>query len=104
MYFTSGKIDDRLYNIVGLCVGIVGWLLLVDWESKVIQHACFYLGYGLSAMSFNIVRVINQTMLTKLIGPTQAGGYFGWFLCIGAIARCAGPFWAVEALTISARV
>jgi len=70
----------------------------------VINHACFFIGYAFAAMAFNIIRVINITMLGKLIGPTQAGGYFGWFLCIGALARCAGPFWAIKALSISPRV
>ena len=104
MNFTSGKIDDRLYMIIGISFGIVGWMLLVDYESRVINHACFFIGYALVAMAFPIVRIIAITMLGKAIGPAKAGGYMGWFLFIGALARCAGPFWAINALKISPRV
>lgn len=104
MHFTSGKIDDRWYNMIGLAFGIIGWLLLVDYNTRQISHACFFTGYALVAMAFPIVRIVSITMLGKVIGPRQAGGYFGWFLCIGAVARCAGPFWAIKALSISARL
>ena len=104
MHFTSGKIDDRYYNLIGLSFGVIGWLLLVDYQHRIISHACFFTGYALVAMAFPIVRIVSITMLGKVIGPRQAGGYFGWFLCIGAIARCAGPFWAVKALSMSARI
>ena len=104
MHYSAGKIDDRIYNLIGLSLGVIGWLFLVDYQHRIISHACFFVGYGLVAMAFPIGRIVCITMLGKVIGPARAGGYFGWFLCIGAIARCAGPFWAIKALSMSARI
>jgi hypothetical protein len=52
-------------------------------------------------MAFPIVRIVTQSLLSKLIGPSKAGAYMGWYLCLGALAKCVGPFYAVEALGIS---
>jgi MFS family permease len=104
MHLTSGKIDDRVFCVIGLIIGIVGFVLMIDFEERVIWYPAFFVGYALISMSFPIGRIVTLSMLSKIIGPAKAGGYMGWYLCIGAIARCVGPYWAVNALLISVRV
>ena len=104
MHYCAGKVDDRWFNFIGLAMGVIGWMGFIDWEYRAINYVAFFIGYALVTMSFPIGRIITMGMLSKIIGPAKAGSYMGWYLCIGAIARCVGPFWAIQALTISPRL
>jgi MFS family permease len=96
--------DNRIFAYIGLAVGVVGLVLMIDFEERVIWHPVWFLGYALVTVSMPLGRTSTVSMLSKIIGPTRAGGYMGWYLCIGSIARCVGPFWAVKALSVSIRL
>lgn len=95
MHFGAGKFDDRWWNQIGLLLGVIGWMGFVDWEYRQINYVMFFIGYAMVTVAFPIGRIITLSMLSKVIGPAKAGSYMGWYLCIGAIARCLGPFWAI---------
>ena len=97
-------LKERTLLELGLLLGGVGWLLLIDYQRRHINLPMFFVGYVLISMSFPIGRNVVFTMLSKILGPCRAGGYMGWMLAVGAVARMLGPFWAVQSLTFSIKL
>lgn len=57
--------------------------------------AQFGLGFGIVTVAFPFGRGLCLAMVGKLLGDRPQGAWMGVMFALGAIARIAGPFWAV---------
>ena len=74
----SGKyIEDKTLLLIGMGCGVVGWVALIDFVPREISLFQLITGYSLVSISFPIARNLCFTILSKIIGPHQAGGYMG---------------------------
>lgn len=104
IHFIGDKVDERKLALVGLGMGALGWICLIDYQYRQINLGLFFFGYVFISVNFPIARNVVFTMASKIIGPNRAGGYMGWMLAVGAISRMLGPFWAVQSLSISLKL
>ena len=56
----------------------------------------FYLGYGISAMSYPFCMAICQGMFSKVIGPRPQGLWMGLLTAVGSLARIVSPIFVSE--------
>lgn len=76
-------------------MGFVGFLVLIDYQDRVIEPWRFIVGFAIISVAFPFGRGVTLSLFSKLIGGHTPGMYMGWILAIGAISRILGPFWAV---------
>lgn len=101
---TSGKFDDRVLLYYSLFLGLLGWLLFVDWVPRQINILLFLIGYTLVGLAYPLNRCVIVNLLSNIIGPNPAGRYMGWIIATGGLARCVGPFLSIYTLKASPRV
>ena len=99
--FINKWFPDNTLVMVSSCLGLVGYLLVIDYVPKVIEPARFIIGFCIISVTFPLGRGVTLSMFSKLIGKHKAGVYMGYMLAVGAISRIVGPFWAVQSLTVS---
>ena len=99
---TSQLVSDRTLLLWSLVLAAGGWLLMVppngyDPSPDVpgMSLPQFFLGFGLVTIAFPFGRGLCLSMVGKLLGDTPQGTWMGVMFALGAIARIAGPFWAV---------
>jgi len=98
--YLNSFVSDFNLVLISLCLGLFGFLFLIDYSPRVIEPWRFIVGFGIISVAFPFGRGVTLSLFSKLIGKHKAGMYMGWMLAIGAISRIVGPFWAVQALTI----
>jgi len=81
-------------------MGLVGYLILIDYTPRYIEPLRFFIGFAIISVAFPLGRGVTLSLFSKLIGGHNPGMYMGYMLAIGAISRILGPFWAVQSLTI----
>ena len=101
MSVLNEKVDDRALLIGTAALGIVGWVLFVDFSYKFISQVAFYFGFVLISLEFAMARNAVFTVFSKIIGPYPAGRYMGLMLAAGCLARALSPFWAMHLMMIS---
>ena len=74
---------------------------MIDYSPRIIEPARFIVGFCLISVAFPLGRGVTLSLFAKIIGKHKAGVYMGYMLAVGAISRCVGPFWAVQALIVS---
>ena len=101
---TEQRVSDRSLLLVSLVLGLVGWLVMIppsawgitSWDGT---HSMglpqFAVGFSLVTVCFPFGRGLCLAMVGKLLGNRPQGFWMGLTLALGAIARIAGPFWAV---------
>ena len=66
----SGKyIEDRTLLLLGMGLGAIGWIIMIDYVPRNINLYQFFSGYALVSVSFPIGRNLSFTMISKIIGP-----------------------------------
>lgn len=94
-------ISDYNLVLVSSMLGLVGYLVLIDYVDRVIEPLRFMIGFAIISVAFPFGRGVTLSLFSKLIGNHNPGMYMGYMLAIGAISRILGPFWAVQSLTIN---
>lgn len=94
-------VSDKVLVLVSSLLGLVGYLIMIDYSPRIIEPARFVIGFCLISIAFPFGRGITLSLFAKIIGKHKAGVYMGYMLAVGAISRCVGPFWAVQALVVS---
>jgi MFS family permease len=100
-------VEDRHLLMGSLLVGLVGWLVMIppgEWlrpfggapgGGGAIGLVQFGVGFCLVTVAFPFGRGVCLAMVGKLLDDAQQGQWMGIMFAFGAIARIAGPFWAV---------
>ena len=101
---TSGMFDNRKLAQGATALGVLGWLLMVDWHEREFNRVLFFLGFFLLRVSFIASRNVTMVILSNVIGPHSAGKYMGMSLAVWGLARMVTPFLAIEALSVSTRL
>lgn len=96
--------NDKALLLIGLSTGVIGYCMIIDYSFRHINIAQFIIGFTFISISFPVSRNMVFTIISKILGPNKAGCYMGWMLAVGAIARMAGPFWAVQSLSVSLKL
>mmetsp|Transcript_28420 Transcript_28420/g.59739 ORF Transcript_28420/g.59739 Transcript_28420/m.59739 type:complete len:577 (+) Transcript_28420:181-1911(+) len=92
--FREPRVGDRQLLFVSFVVASAGWLAMIPiGEPKVPQ---FFVAFTLVTVAFPFGRGLCLAMISKLLGDEPQGGWMGIVFAVGAIARVAGPFWAVH--------
>ena len=101
---TSGMFDNRKLALFSTGLGVLGWVLMVDWHPREFNKVMFFAGFFLVRVSFIACRSVTMVILSNVIGPHPAGRYMGMSLAVWGLARMVTPFLAIEALAVSARL
>ncbi len=97
-------VSDRTLLLWSLSLAAGGWLLLVPlgaWFSPAgaprptESMGQFLVGFAMVTLAFPFGRGVCLAMVGKLLGDQPQGAWMGIMFALGAIARIAGPFWAV---------
>ena len=99
-------VSDRALLVASCVLGLVGWLLMVPpsgWsvlfdeaaDNADMGLAQFGAAFFLVTVAFPFGRGVCLSMVGKLLGDRPQGAWMGIMFALGAIARIAGPFWAV---------
>ena len=95
------RVPDVVLLVASLCMAPIGWFFLVPpssfssaWPSMSVAQ--FLLGFSLVTVAFPFGRGVCLSMVGKLLGDRPQGTWMGITFAVGAIARIAGPFWAVQ--------
>jgi hypothetical protein len=97
----SQLVDDRTLLVGSLVLALVGWFLMVppdEWGAAGLPRmglVQFSAAFGLVTVAFPFGRGVCLAMVGKLLGDQPQGHWMGIMFSLGAIARIAGPFWAV---------
>ena len=97
----NGVISDKTLILASSLFGLFGYAIMIDYSPRIIEPVRYIIGFCFASIAFPFGRAITLSMYSKIIGNNKAGVYMGLMLAIGAIARCIGPFWAVQALVVS---
>lgn len=97
----TGLIEDNNLVMISSIMGLIGYLILIDYSPRIIEPARFIVGFCIISVAFPFGRGVTLSMFSKLIGKHKAGAYMGYILAVGAISRIVGPFWSVQALVVS---
>lgn len=97
----NNLISDKVLVFISSFLGLAGYLIMIDYSPRIIEPARFIVGFCLISIAFPFGRGITLSLFAKIIGKHKAGVYMGYMLAVGAISRCVGPFWAVQALIVS---
>ena len=81
-------------------MGLIGYLILIDYNPRIIEPARFIIGFAIISVTFPFGRGVTLSLFSKLIGNHKAGMYMGWMLAVGAVSRIVGPFWAVQSMIV----
>jgi len=101
---TSGMFDNRRLAQGATALGVLGWVLMVDWQEREFNQVLFFLGFFLVRVSFIACRNVTMVILSNVIGPHSAGKYMGISLAVWGLARMVTPFLAIETLAVSTRL
>jgi len=95
-------VGDRTLLVASLLLAALGWVLMVPpsgWSTAPAEPDMslpqFFAGFALVTVAFPFGRGLCLSMVGKLLGDTPQGTWMGVMFGLGAIARIAGPFWAV---------
>jgi len=99
--YLNKYVSDFNLVLISSILGLVGFLIVIDYTPKIIEPARFIIGFCVISVTFPFGRGVTLSLFSKLIGDHKAGTYMGWMLAIGAISRIIGPFWSVQALGVS---
>lgn len=93
-------VSDRTLLVWSCALGLAGWLLMVPpngWAAlgDKMGLAQFGTSFFLVTIAFPFGRGVCLSMVGKLLGDRPQGAWMGTMFALGAIARIAGPFWAV---------
>jgi len=93
-------VGDRALLIASCALALAGWVLLVPpngWgvDGPPMSLLQFGVSFGLVTVAFPFGRGVCLSMVGKLLGDRPQGAWMGIMFALGAIARIAGPFWAV---------
>lgn len=97
----NNLLKDKTLVMVSSAMGLIGFFILIDFVPKVIEPVRFIIGFCIISVAFPFGRGVTLSLFSKIIGKNQAGAYMGYMLAVGAISRIVGPFWAVQALSVS---
>lgn len=97
-------ISDFNLVLLSCIMGFIGYLIVIDYQDRIIEPWRFIVGFGIISVAFPFGRGVTLSLFSKLIGGHNPGMYMGWILAIGAISRIVGPFWAVQSLTIDPKI
>ena len=97
----NGIISDKTLVLASSLFGLIGFSLMIDYSPRKIEPIRYIIGFWFASIAFPFGRGVTLSMYAKIIGNNKAGVYMGSMLAVGAIARCIGPFWAVQALVVS---
>ena len=95
------RVADLHLLIASMVMAPIGWLMMVppncyDGAWPTMSVAQFLGGFGLVTVAFPFGRGVCLSMVGKLLGDRPQGTWMGITFALGAIARIAGPFWAVH--------
>ena len=95
------RVADLHLLVASLVMAPLGWLLMVppssyDGAWPQMSVAQFLGGFGLVTVAFPFGRGVCLSMVGKLLGDRPQGTWMGITFALGALARIAGPFWAVH--------
>ena len=93
-------VDDRTLLVCSCVLALAGWALLVPpdgWglPGPPMGLPQFGVAFALVTVAFPFGRSVCLSMVGKLLGERPQGAWMGTMFALGAIARIAGPFWAV---------
>lgn len=94
-------LPDKTFVLISSVMGLIGYLLLIDYSPRIIEPARFIIGFCIISITFPLGRGVTLSMFSKIIGRNKAGVYMGYMLAVGAVSRIIGPFWSVQSLTYS---
>lgn len=94
-------VGDRALLVTSFVLALLGWVLMVPPDGWGVAglppmgFVQFGLSFSLVTIAFPFGRGVCLSMVGKLLGNQPQGGWMGIMFALGAIARIAGPFWAV---------
>lgn len=88
---------DRSILLASFVIAALGYALLLPIANG-LSELRFLMAFLLISMAFPIGRACAIALYTKLLTPSKQGFGQGAILAVGAFARVAGPFFAVEAV------
>ena len=97
---SAPRVADRALLVGSLLCAALGWALMVP-AAPPASHAPlplpqFLIAFTLVTAAFPVGRGVCLAMAGKLLGDEPQGAWMGAMFALGAIARIAGPFWAVH--------
>ena len=95
-------VDDRVLLWWSLVLAVAGWVIMIPIDAWTLEDDTpamglpqFIVGFALVTVAFPVGRGVCLSMVGKLLGDQPQGAWMGIMFALGAIARIAGPFWAV---------
>lgn len=98
------RVDDRRLLAGSLVCAAIGWALMVPGRAFSEPASAmpsmplpqFLISFLLVTVAFPFGRGVCLSVVGKLLGDEPQGAWMGIMFALGALARIAGPFWAVH--------